>query len=874
MDSSKPPKLILCLLKWFCKPKYHIDIEGDLLEHYERDFQLYGKRIADLRFFKQTFLLFRPSIIRAPDIGSGFAQTSMLKNYFKVSWRSMTRQKLYSLFNVVGLVIGITSFILVSIFVSHERSFDNFYENADNIYHAYEYEYSPGEAYLGSDFYAVSPAQLATTLMADYPEVIYATSVSEKEILLYQDNNNRWYEKGLFTDSTFFKLFSHPKFIEGHAKTAFQHPASIVLTESLAKKIFPLGNVKGKSLIYNEKSYLITGIVKDPPTNSTFQFSFIANLNDDNNYLNEFKKQRWNGSNYYTFFSLHESTDPDLLQEKMSDLVDRYWTKDRPLALNYFFQSFQDIHLNTQLNNDFGSKGNPRQIYLFVTVSIITLILAGINYINLSIARSMIRFKEVGIRKSFGAHRKQLLFQFLLESQMLTFLAFGISLAVAYFLLPHFGSILDRHLEFNFSNNPNLLTNLVGTVLLLGFFTGTYPALVISSPSAIDIIKGKSHDKIKGKGTQKWLVIFQYAVSIAMVICTLIMYQQFQFMSNKELGFDKEQILTLEVHDGEIIKKFDLIKEEWLTNPNISQVGTSQNLPHNIRSGTVVNDDIGGDSKDDLAIYRLRADSDFLELFNLQLLAGRMLPPTSQKSNNPECLINESAAKALGLSPNEAIGEILTDDSPASNYRTIIGVVKDFHMHDMRLKISPLLIESRFYFQFISVKAQTDNMPLLLQFLDESIKKYSDYPVNFQFMDDRVDRLYESEQKKAKLFGSLSLLTIIIASLGLYGLAALNTHQKAKEIGIRKVLGASISNILTLTVGTFIKLIVRGFLIAIPIAWFSMQGWLENYVYRINMDWTIFLLVGFASLTIALLTVGSQSIKAAIANPINCLRND
>ncbi len=874
MYSSKPPRFILRLLKWFCRPGYHIDIEGDLLEFYERNVEQYGKRKADRLLFKEILLLFRPSMIRQLSFRSRVIQTSLLTNYVKISWRSILRQKLYSFFNVAGLVMGITCFILISIFVSHERSFDEFYENIDNIYHVYEYEYAPGDAYLGSDYYAVTPAQLASTLMADYPEVVHATTVSEKEVLLSYQKDNRWYEKGLFTDPTFFRLFSHPKFIEGDAQTAFEHPASIVLTESLAAKVFPSGNAIGHSLTYQEKPHLITGIVKDPPVNSTFQFSFIANLQDDLNYQSEFKKQKWDGSNYYTFFSLSPSADPDLLQQKMDDLVDRYWTEDRPYALDYFFQPFSDIHLHTNLNNDFGIKGNAQQVYLFITVSILILVLAGINYINLSIARSMIRFKEVGIRKSFGAHRKQLLFQFLLESQMLAILAFGISLVIAWFLLPSFGAMLNRQLTLNFSNTPDLLPALTGTVLLLGFFTGIYPALVISSPSAIDIIKGRSHDKIQGKGTQNWLVIFQYAVSIAMVICTLIMLQQFQFISNKELGFEKEQILTLEVPDREILRKFDIIKEEWLANPDIIQVGTSQNLPHNIQSGTVVNDDKDGDPSDDLAIYRLRADRDFLEIFDLELLAGNTLPKTPRKGENPECLINEAAARALGLSPNEAVGQMLTDDSPPRNYRRIIGVVKDFHMHDMRSKISPLLIETKSYFQFISIKAHAHNMSELLRFLDESIKRHSHYPVSFQFMDDRINRLYESEQKKAKLFGSLSLLTIIIASLGLYGLAALNAHQKVKEIGIRKVLGASVTNILVLISGNFLKLIAGGFIIAIPIAWVSMQGWLENYAYRVSMSWLTFLIVGLAALTLALLTVGGQSMKAALVNPVDCLRNE
>ncbi|MDW3193340.1 MAG: ABC transporter permease [Cytophagales bacterium] len=870
MNATKPPHILLRILKWFCRSEYHIDIEGDLLEFHERNVEKHGKRKADWLLAKEILLLFRPSMIRNLSFGSQSLHTSLLANYLKVSWRNIMRQKRYSFFNVVGLVIGITCFILVSVFVAHERSFDGFYENVDNIYHIFDH--SPEDTYLGSSYYAVTPAQLASTLVADYPEVQHATTVAEGKSLLSYNDENHWYEKGLYTDKEFFQLFSHPKFIEGDAQTAFEHPASIVLTTSLVAKMFSDGRAMGKTIVYKDKPHLITGVVEDPPANATFQFSFIANLQNDRRYLSEFKKDKWDGSNYYTFFSLHPSADPRALEGKMDNLIDQYWTKDRPFDFYYLLQPFQAIHLNSNINNDFELKGNPQQLYLFAAVSLLILILAGINYVNLSIARSMIRVKEVGVRKSFGAGRKQLVFQFLLESELLAVMAFVISLILAKFLIPAFGLILDRQLELSFIHNLDLLLILTGAVFLLGFFAGIYPALVISSPSIISTLKGGSQDNLKGKGTQKWLIVFQYTVSIALVICTLVMYQQFQFIGKKELGFEKEQILTMELLDSKVIKNFDVIKEEWLANPDIIQVGTSQDLPHNVQSGTLVNDDEGGDPDDDLAITRLRADRDFLEVFEIALLAGRMLPdqPISGKK---ECLINESAVKALGLTPYEAIGQVLTDDTP-SEYRTVIGVVKDFHIHHMHLAITPMLIETKPYFEYISLKVHAQNIPELLRFLDKSLKEHTDYPADFKFMDDRINQLYESEQKKAKLFGTLSLLTIVIASLGLYGLAALSAHQRIKEIGIRKVLGASIANILVLISGNFMKLIIGGFMVAIPIAWFSMQGWLDSYAYRVSISWLPFFIVGFAALMIALLTISGQSVKAASANPVDCLRNE
>ncbi len=872
MSSPTPPKFILRFLKWFCKPEYHLDIEGDLLEFYERNVEELGRRKANLRLYKDVFLLFRPSMMRSISFGVPHLQLSLLANYFKVSWRSIMSQKQYSFFNVAGLVFGITCFILVSIFVSHERSFDRFYENVDNIYHVYEYEYAE-EAYLGSEYYAVTPAQMASALMADYPEVEYATTLTEDYALLTHENRDPWYEKGLFTDSTFFKVFSHPKFNEGSAETAFLNLRSIILTQSLADKMFPSSGAMGQTLTYKDEPYLVTGVVMDPPLNSTFQFSFIANLQDDERYLSEFKKERWDGSNYYTFFSMNPSADPESLEQKLPEVIEKYWTTDGTFHFDYLIQPFAAHHFNSNTNNDLGKKGSMQQIILFLTVSILILILAGINYVNLSIARSMIRIREVGIRKSFGAGRRQLVFQFLLESELLAVMAFVVSLVIAKILLPYFGMSLDRELTFNLFNNFSLLLMLFGIILLLGLAAGIYPAWVISSASTTQIIKGRSQDNTQGKGTQQWLVIFQYSVSIAMVICTIIIYQQFQFISNKELGFEQDQILTLEVRDMDILRNYNTIKAELLANPDIIGVGTSQNLPHDVRSGTTVNDDEGGDPGDDLSIYRLRADHDFIDIYQLEVVAGRSLPEIPVKGKNLECLINESAAEALGFSPQEAIGQILTDDTPPSQYRTIIGVVKDFHQHGLHLEISPMLVEYRPFFEYISVKANSQDIPGLIEYMDKTIKKHSEYPVNFRFMDDRVNQLYAGEQKKASLFSGLSLLTIIIATLGLYGLAALNAHQKVKEIGIRKVLGASISSILIFTSGNFLKLIAGGFLISIPIAWYAMQQWLENYAYRIDINWLTFALVGLGAMLIALLTVGSQSIKAAIVNPVDCIRD-
>lgn len=869
MSNSHPPKFLLRLLKWFCKSSYHIDIEGDLLELYERNEEKYGKRKANYILAKDVLRLFRPGMIKSFVSPRQLGTLSMFNNYIKVSRRNLLKQKQYAFINIAGLSIGIVCFILISLFVDHERSFDRFYNDVDSIYHVYER--SPGDLYLGSDSYSVTPAQLAPTLMENYPEVDYATTVSEDDGLLGDGEQSFYWEKGLFVDPNFFNVFSHPEFVQGDPNTVFDHPESIVLTQSLANKMFRKNNAVGKTLVFRDKIYTITGIVDDQPQNATFQFSFLANLKADQRYLNEFKKDKWDGSNYYTFFNLKPSASLSSLHGKMPDMVDRYWIDDLTFDIEYHFQPFSAIHMRTDINNDFQLKGSPQQVSLFITIAVLILALACINYMNLSIARSMSRAKEVGLRKTIGAERNQLIVQFLLESVMLSFVALIIALGIVSLILPEFGALLNRELNVNILlEKPRLMLGITAVVTLIGIISGSYPALGISGLKPIHVLKGNATNQVKGGSLQRWLIVGQYAISTVMVICTIIMYQQFQFIGDKELGFEQDQIITVEVSDPNVRRNFNALKSEWASNPDILAIGTSQNLPHEVRSSTIVNDDTGGDPDDDFAVQRLRVGHEFLDIYELELIAGNYL---TVDSGERTCLVNESAVKALGLSPKEAIGHVITDDSPR-NYRTIVGVVKDFHSLSMHLEISPLLIESRTYFQYISFKIRAENTRELIASMENTWKQYSNYPFDFQFMDERVNRLYAADQQRATLFSSFSALAIIIASLGLFGLAALQAQQRVKEIGIRKVLGASIQSILGLVTGSFLKMIFAGFIIAIPVAWFLMDTWLQNYAYRIGIEWWVFALAGAAAILIAVLSISSQSIKAALVNPVECLRGE
>lgn len=874
MSEITPPRIPLQLLKWFCHPDYHADIEGDLLEIYKRNTEEYGQTIANRILLKEVLLLFRPGIVRNFEKPVLFDQPGMYSNYAKVTWRNLLRQKLYASINIAGLAIGITCFILIYFFIDHEQSYDLFYDNVDHIYHAYENV--PEDEFRGSTFYAATPAQMASTLVQEYPEVEYATTLSEGFGLLTLDQNISFWEEGITTDKNFFNVFAYDFFIYGNPSTAFDSPESLILTESLSMKIFGKRNSVGEALDYNDKPYQVTGVIRDMPKNSTLQFSFMANLRADSRYLSEFQKDKWDGSEYYTFFSLYPSASPSTLQAKMPELIDTYWTIDSPFDFEYLFRPFSEIHLSTKINNDFDLKGNGQQINLFIIIAILILALACINYMNLSIARSINRAKEVGLRKTVGAGKKQLIAQFLIESVFFSFLAFFIALFAVSLLLPEFGLLLDRELDFDMLSKPDLLLKIAGIITLLGILSGSYPAFVMSSIKPIKTLKGNLKGGLKKNGIQKWMITSQYAVSIAMIICTFIMYQQFLFIGNIELGFEQDDIITVETRDQSINVNFEKIKSYWLQYPGVSAIGTSHSLPHNVRSATTLNDDDGGDPNDDFQISRLNINNhEFLEVYGFEVIAGQSLSVRQTENQKRFILINEAASKMIGLDPIEAVGQIITDDGNRS-VLTIIGVVKDFHLHPMHSKISPVYIEvkAKDPFRYISVKVRTDNSQDLVSMMKGSLQQYSERPFEFVFMEDRVNELYKTDTRIATLFTSFSILAILIASLGLFGLTALSVHQKRKEIGIRKILGASLQNILTLVTGNFLKMVIIGFLIAVPFAWFLMNNWLQNYAYRIEIEWWVFIIAGLVMSTVALITISSQSIKAALVNPIHCINDE
>ena len=862
-----PPKLAVRFLNWFLRDDLAEEVLGDLEEQFYNQLKNNSLFRARLNYWFQVINYLRPFAISKSSTTLLINQ-GMFRNYFKISIRNLSKQKLYAAINIGGLAVGLTCFILIFLFVQHELSFNSSFANADHIYRII-YQDLPDDNYhnSGGQYSAYTPSPLASTLVQEFPEIELATTINNHPALLGISNKDFSLQHGLLADSSFLEIFDFP-FIQGNPGTALDQPNTIVLTQSLASKLFADANPLGQTIIYRhgkffgtheveqkDEIYLVTGVVEDPPPTISFRFSFIASILS-HGYTS------WESYGNNTFLLLPKSADPLALQEKLPAALAKF--DESPGK--YIVQPFKEIYLQTGVRDNLGPNGNPKYIYLFSAIALIVLLLACANYMNLAIARSAGRAREVGLRKAVGAVRMQLIIQFLGESILLAFIALLLAVGLTYLTLPVFADIIERTLTLDFIGNSWLIPGLLVLVLLVGLISGSYPALYMSSLRPYKVLKGKIENRASGFGLQKFLIVFQYTVSVILIIGSIVIYRQLQYMQNKELGYDKEHVLTIAVRDNNVRNNFDEISNELLQYPQITAITKSDGLPTNItRSGPA---DFDGDGKIETNIHFSLVYYDFLKVFGLQLVAGRDFSPEFPGDMPEATIINEAAAKAWGYTPEEAIGKELGS-------LPVIGVAKDFHMHSMHTPIQPLrLILHYARGNFISLKVRPERIAETVALVEKTFKKHSDFPFEYSFLDDRFDQLYKSEMKLGKIFGFFTIMAILLAALGVFGMAAFSTIHRTKEIGIRKVLGASVRSIVLLLSRDFLILVVVAFFIALPIGWYAIYQWLQDFAYRINIDWWMFALAGILILTIAYLAVGYQSIKAAFVNPVDSLRSE
>lgn len=791
----------------------------------------------------------------------------MLRNYLTIALRNLSKQKLYTFVNIFGLTLGLACFILILRYVQYELNFDTFHEKADQIHRVVQRQ--PGNVYLGSDHFAVTPAPLASALVREFPEVPVATTINRHSTLISLGDQH-FYEDGLWGDAHLFDVFTFPM-LQGNPSTALIEPNSIVLTVSLAEKIFGDEEPMGQTLLrQNSETYTVTGVIEDVPDYSHFTFTFVTSLVSQEYYVRNLNDNVWNNNSWYTYFVLQEGVDVAQLQNKMPLFVRKYLLDedDEEDELNqYYIQALREIHLYSHTNFEIAANNDIKYIYMFSAIAVVILLLACVNYMNLAVARSMKRAKEVGLRKVVGARRAQLIFQFIGESVLLAFLGLGFALAIVHLVLPAFGQWVERDLYMDYATNGGLILALLVATIVVGALSGSYPAIFMSSLQPTSVLKGSLDRGIGRSRLRSTLIVAQYAISIVLVVGSLIIYQQLRFIQNKEIGYNREHVIVLNIQDREARQNYATIKEELLRNPNIMSVASSGHLPTQISSQTTVRGWEGSAEEDELPIYRTDVGYDFLDVFEIDVAEGRNFS-RDIASDSVAFLINQTAAKAMGWDSGVGKGFRLWRTEG-----TIVGVVKDFHMHSLHMPIQPLLlILDPDRVNYISAKIRAADLPQTIAYIEQTLATFTPYPFEYEFLDESFDKLYKTEMKLGEIFGYFTLLALLIASLGLFGIAAFTAEQRTKEIGVRKVLGASVPGLMVLLSKEFARLVVVAFVIGAPVAYFAMNRWLEDFAYRVSIGPGVFLVAMLAVLLIAWLSVSYQALKAARVNPVLSLQ--
>lgn len=798
----------------------------------------------------------------------------MFVNYLKTALRNLLRQKSYSIINIGGLAIGMSVCILILSYVFFELSYDKFHEKSDQIYRL------GLDATVGGNTMnlAVTSAPMGEALRQDFPEVIANTRLSISESQELSIGERKFIQKDiLYTDSSFFDVFSF-KLIRGSRNEVLLHPKSIVLTESCAKKFFGDNDAIGEIIRINDRtSFKVTGIMEDVPPNSQLQFELLVSMDIRDPKSSFYRQNNWGNISMYSYVLLEKNTDYLKLEEKFDEFKVRHTQQliDIGVHFDLFLQPLTDIHLYSELERETNNSGDITYVYLFSAIAIFILFIACINYMNLASARSFKRAKEVGMRKIHGAVRPQLIGQFLGESVMFSILAFIISLVIVQITLPMFNDLVYQHdssIDL-FSNKFTLLGFFVAITFIVGILAGSYPAFYMSSFSPIVALKG---EKLKGKKKsllRNILVVLQFSIAVALIICTSVIYTQINYMQNKDLGFDGENRIVIPLRSESLRNKSEVLRNEFRSLSNVEMVSISNSAPGYGMNGSGYLPE-GADATTPVIIYNGTIDDQFIETMDMKILEGRNFSHEFG-TDTLSVLINEELAKRYNW--DEPIGKklsVLAGDSMPNTDFKVVGVLKNFHFMSLLTKVEPYAYHyQQSNMRNLILKLNAKNKEVALKQIEEKWAELSNNaPFDYMFIDENFEETYISYIRMGKLFTAFTLIAIFVACIGLFGLASFLTEIRTKEIGIRKVQGAGIFSILRLLNTDFIKWVVVANIVAWPIAYYYMTEWLANFSYPISLSWMNFALGAVLSIFIALVTVSYQSLKAALRNPVESLR--
>ena len=805
----------------------------------------------------------------------------MLKNYIKTAVRNLLKRKGYSLINIVGLAIGMASCLIILMFVNDELSYDAFNEKADRIYRV------AGSFFWGGRSFdiAVAPAPMAQVLKDEFPEVENAVRFRQRGIYVFRYGDNTFKEMRVsYVDPSFFDVFSIP-LLKGNPDTALVDPNTLILSRNTAQKYFGDEDPVGKTLRLNEETdYMVTGVFEEIPGNSHFHFDVFVSMDS----LAESKNKIWMSQNFQTYILLHEGADPANVETKFPEMLIKYMgpqietfmgksmeklAEENELKAEFYLQPLLDIHLHSDLIAEMEATSDIKYVYIFTVIALFILIIASINYMNLSTARSAGRAREVGIRKVLGSFRAQLMRQFLAESMMLCLISLVLALGLVRLALPYFNGLSGKFLSISSLGTPPMIGALVLVTIFVGILAGSYSAFLLSAFQPVNVLKGHVKSSVKTGWLRSGLVVFQFAASIILIIGTFVVYNQLDYIQNKKLGYDKEQVIILS-NTYLLGDQAETFKNQLLVYPQIVNATVSGYLPvPSNNNNSAVLPEGERDSNKATSMQNWIVDYDYITTLGMKIVAGRNFS-RDYSTDTKATIINQAAAKQFDWAEpvGKRIGRIISDKGDLELYE-VIGLVEDFHFQTLKETIGPLVMYLGNSNSLISFRVEAEDISGTIGLLQKEWKKFLPYqPFEYNFLDDRFADMYQTEQRIGRIFGVFAGFAIFIGCLGLFALAAFTAEQRTKEIGIRKVLGATAPNIIRLLTKEFVMLITVANVIAWPVAFLVMKGWLKDFSYRIPLSVWVFVGAGLLTLFIALFTVSFQAIKAALADPANSLR--
>lgn len=799
---------------------------------------------------------------------------ALLPNYIRIAFRNIKKSPVYSLINITGLALGIACCVLIVLYLQYQLSFDDFHSKKDRIYRLNKIV-TPTTG--GTEEHAITSGPMGPQMKRDYPEVEEVVRLLPwfDDVLLGRDQNTLKVDRFILADSTFFKVFDF-KLLEGDPSTALARPLSIVISERVAKHFFEEVNPIGQTLTgLNGLDYTVTGVIENAPDQSHLLYDVLVSWSStgpaalDMGWLNG-----WFPQAIYTYLLLDEPEDAASLESKFDEFMKQHFPQ-RAGQYELYLQPFSDIYLHSYsiLWDDTVKAGSITNVFIFSAVAVLVLLIACINFMNLSTARSMERAREVGVRKTLGATKKQLGWQFLGESVVLSMAAMLFSLVLILAGLPILEYLGMPKEALMLSANPEVLAILPGIALVTGLLSGSYPALILSGFKPVRVLYGKIENTAGGDSfLRKALVTIQFSLSILLIIGTLVIYRQMEFISEKNLGFQKEQVLVLQLDGTEIEEHASAFKNELIRHSNIQRVATSNSVPGtSFMSFGIRPEGKETDESWTTSVLRL-GDDNFLETYGMEMVSGRFFSEEFATDDSNAVVINEALARSLGW--EQPVGKQIDVSGELSDGR-VIGVIKDFHTASLHQAVAPLLLYRSDRGSFLSLRVEPTGLDQTLAYIEQTWKKFEPtWPFEYFFLDDRFETLYTAERRTLQVVFIFTGLAILVACLGLFGLSTFMVNQRTKEIGIRKILGSSVSGIIRLISKDFLKLVGIGFLTAVPVAWWLAGEWLQEFAYRIDLRIDIFIIAGVLSLILAIIAVIYQAVRAALMNPVNSLKNE